>query len=116
EMSADQEGVAVRERKEAISVLSLVAWCPQGARSQGLSNAALQAPPAPPAPPVPSQHTSHVAAPSLARIVRAPRKGAAAARRSRDHDACIGCGTTERPNRANGRCKRCDDRWRYCNR
>jgi hypothetical protein len=29
------------------------------------------------------------------------------------HDGCIDCGTTERPHRAHGRCKRCDDRWRY---
>src|SRR5262249_39809884 len=28
-------------------------------------------------------------------------------------DACIDCGTTDRPHRAHGRCKRCDDRWRY---
>jgi transposase len=28
-------------------------------------------------------------------------------------DACIDCGTAERPRRAHGRCKRCDDRWRY---
>jgi hypothetical protein len=28
-------------------------------------------------------------------------------------DACIDCGTTERPHRAHGRCKRCDDKWRY---
>jgi hypothetical protein len=28
-------------------------------------------------------------------------------------DACIDCGTTERPHRAHGRCKRCDDCWRY---
>jgi hypothetical protein len=30
-----------------------------------------------------------------------------------DYDACIDCGATDRPHRANGRCKRCDDRWRY---
>jgi len=29
------------------------------------------------------------------------------------HDACVDCGTTQRPHRAGGRCKRCDDRWRY---
>jgi hypothetical protein len=32
---------------------------------------------------------------------------------ARAYDACIDCGTTERPHRARGRCKRCDDRWRY---
>ena len=31
----------------------------------------------------------------------------------RSHHACLDCGTSERPHRANGRCKRCDDRWRY---
>jgi hypothetical protein len=35
------------------------------------------------------------------------------ARWSRDHEHCIDCGTKERPHRAFGRCKRCDDRWRY---
>ena len=33
---------------------------------------------------------------------------------ARDYDACIDCGTTERPHVAHGRCKRCDDRWRVC--
>jgi len=32
---------------------------------------------------------------------------------ARAYDACIDCGTMERPHRAHGRCKRCDDRWRY---
>ena len=31
-----------------------------------------------------------------------------------DYDACIDCGTSERPHRAHGRCKRRDDRWRNC--
>jgi ribosomal protein L32 len=29
------------------------------------------------------------------------------------YDVCIDCGTMERSHRAHGRCKRCDDRWRY---
>jgi hypothetical protein len=32
---------------------------------------------------------------------------------ARDHDACLDCGTSDRSHRANGRCKRCDDRCRY---
>jgi hypothetical protein len=31
-------------------------------------------------------------------------------------DSCIDCGTSKRPHRAHGRCKRCDDRWRTQNR
>ncbi len=49
------------------------------------------------------------------------RHGAVVVSREENHftrwafkwDACIDCGTTERPHRAHGRCKRCDDRWRY---
>jgi hypothetical protein len=39
--------------------------------------------------------------------------GQRVSRWSAHYDACIDCGTTERPHRASGRCKRCDDRWRY---
>jgi hypothetical protein len=39
--------------------------------------------------------------------------GNTTARWAANHNACIDCGTTERPHRAGGRCKRYDDRWRY---
>ncbi len=32
---------------------------------------------------------------------------------SRDYERCIDCSTIERPHQAHGRCKRCDDRYRY---
>lgn len=49
--------------------------------------------------------------------IERPKKSAHMPGRWATHyDACIDCGTTERPHRAHGRCNRCDDRWRYPNR
>src|SRR5262249_48254713 len=47
-------------------------------------------------------------------IVRIQRKSAEAipTRWSHNHDSCMDCHTAERPHQSNGRCKRCDDRWR----
>lgn len=46
-------------------------------------------------------------------IERCKKTGRASGQWASHFDACIDCNTTERPHRANGRCKRCDDRWRY---
>lgn len=46
-------------------------------------------------------------------FVIAEGSGEVVKRWAKMHDCCIDCGTIERPHRAGGRCKRCDDRWRY---
>lgn len=46
-------------------------------------------------------------------IVRRKKPAHASGRWAAEYDACIDCGTTGRPHLAYGRCKRCDDRWRY---
>jgi len=40
---------------------------------------------------------------------RTPRLVGGSKRWARDYDACVVCGTTERPHAAKGRCRRCDD-------
>jgi hypothetical protein len=56
--------------------------------------------------------------PARVRLARGRRnvEQVASAGWTQDVDACITCGTTERPDRAHGRCKRCDNKWRYRNR
>lgn len=40
------------------------------------------------------------------------RLHATLSRWARTHERCVGCGTTERPHRARGRCERCYKEWR----
>jgi glycopeptide antibiotics resistance protein len=51
---------------------------------------------------------------SLQRPVNLPASRERVKRWSPLVDRSIDCSTTERPHRAHGRCKRCDDRWRWC--
>jgi hypothetical protein len=51
-------------------------------------------------------------------LPRGKRREASVAERqlAREWDACRDCETRQRPHWAHGRCKRCDDRWRYAHR
>lgn len=98
--------LSARDRGFPEVMRGLSSGAPREVRPKGLSN------------------TSRVGAESGQQPTPAPLHSPIERHRKRDmpmrwakrYDACVACGTSERPHRAKGRCKRCDDRWSYADR